>query len=148
MTTRPIAAITGGAGFIGSHMVDPLLERGYAVRVIDNLVGGGDQSGPSRRRPEPVIRADRHTGARTGPFPVQGCPVCFPFRWHRRHRAIPEEYGGSGLGLSEASVIMEEINRSGGNSGAGCDPNLRDHCVEDLRNEAIALRGMGYRNFT
>lgn len=30
---------------------------------------------------------------------------------------IPEEYGGSGLGLSEASVIMEEINRNGGNSG-------------------------------
>ena len=31
---------------------------------------------------------------------------------------IPEEYGGSGLGLMEASVIMEEINRAGGNSGA------------------------------
>ena len=31
---------------------------------------------------------------------------------------IPEEYGGSGLGLAEASVVMEEINRSGGNSGA------------------------------
>ena len=31
---------------------------------------------------------------------------------------IPEEYGGSGLTLTEASVIMEEINRSGGNSGA------------------------------
>ena len=31
---------------------------------------------------------------------------------------IPEEYGGSGLGLTAASVIMEEINRSGGNSGA------------------------------
>ena len=31
---------------------------------------------------------------------------------------IPHEYGGSGLGLTEASVIMEEINRSGGNSGA------------------------------
>ena len=31
---------------------------------------------------------------------------------------IPEEYGGSGLTLAEASVIMEEINRSGGNSGA------------------------------
>ncbi|MGY2049976.1 acyl-CoA dehydrogenase family protein [Methylobacterium sp. JK268] len=31
---------------------------------------------------------------------------------------IPEEYGGSGLGLAEASVIMEEINRQGGNSGA------------------------------
>src|SRR3954447_19665305 len=31
---------------------------------------------------------------------------------------IPQEYGGSGLGLTAASVIMEEINRSGGNSGA------------------------------
>ena len=31
---------------------------------------------------------------------------------------IPQEYGGSGLSMAEASVIMEEINRSGGNSGA------------------------------
>src|SRR5436853_1177564 len=31
---------------------------------------------------------------------------------------VPQEYGGSGLGLAEASVIMEEINRCGGNSGA------------------------------
>jgi acyl-CoA dehydrogenase len=31
---------------------------------------------------------------------------------------IPDQYGGSGLGLTEASIIMEEINRSGGNSGA------------------------------
>jgi len=31
---------------------------------------------------------------------------------------IPQEYGGSGLGLTEASIIMEEINRAGGNSGA------------------------------
>ncbi len=31
---------------------------------------------------------------------------------------IPQQYGGAGLGLSEASVVLEEINRSGGNSGA------------------------------
>lgn len=31
---------------------------------------------------------------------------------------IREKYGGSGLGLTEASAIMEEINKSGGNSGA------------------------------
>ena len=31
---------------------------------------------------------------------------------------IPEEYGGGGLGVTEASVILEEVNRSGGNSGA------------------------------
>jgi acyl-CoA dehydrogenase len=31
---------------------------------------------------------------------------------------IPEEFGGSGLGVAEASIILEEINRSGGNAGA------------------------------
>jgi UDP-glucose 4-epimerase len=35
-----IAIVTGGAGFIGSHMVDLLLARAYRVRVIDSLIGG------------------------------------------------------------------------------------------------------------
>ena len=39
MNSKPIAVVTGGAGFIGSHMVDLLVERGFAVRVIDNMVG-------------------------------------------------------------------------------------------------------------
>ena len=30
---------------------------------------------------------------------------------------IPEKYSGSGLGITEASIILEEVNRSGGNSG-------------------------------
>lgn len=41
---KPIAVVSGGAGFIGSHMVDLLLERGYAVRVLDNLVGGHERN--------------------------------------------------------------------------------------------------------
>jgi UDP-glucose 4-epimerase len=40
MGSRPLAIVTGGAGFIGSHMVDILVARGYRVRVVDNLVGG------------------------------------------------------------------------------------------------------------
>jgi len=32
--------VTGGAGFIGSHLVDKLMERGYKVRVVDNLSAG------------------------------------------------------------------------------------------------------------
>lgn len=37
---RKIAIVTGGAGFIGSHMVDLLMDRGFKVRVIDSLIGG------------------------------------------------------------------------------------------------------------
>ena len=40
MSVRPLAVVTGGAGFIGSHTVDLLLARGYRVRVLDNLSGG------------------------------------------------------------------------------------------------------------
>lgn len=44
MTTNPVAVVTGGAGFIGSHMVDLLLERGFEVRVLDNLSGGHERN--------------------------------------------------------------------------------------------------------
>ncbi len=44
MTARPVAIVTGGAGFIGSHMVDLLLDRGFEVRVVDSLVGGREQN--------------------------------------------------------------------------------------------------------
>ena len=44
MSKKPIAVVTGGAGFIGSHMVDILLENDFDVRVIDNLSGGHERN--------------------------------------------------------------------------------------------------------
>ena len=44
MSSKPIVVVTGGAGFIGSHMVDVLVDQGYAVRVIDNMVGGRQEN--------------------------------------------------------------------------------------------------------
>lgn len=80
--------------------------------------------------------ADKYEDIRDG---VRGLCAQFPPEYHRKIDAergypeefvealtrdgwmaalIPEAYGGAGLGLTEASVIMEEINRAGGNSGA------------------------------
>lgn len=44
---------------------------------------------------------------------------------------IPEEFGGSELGLTEASIVMEEINRSGGNAG---------HCHGQMYNMSTLLK--------
>jgi len=56
MTNRPVAIVTGGAGFIGSHMVDVLVERGFSVRAIDNLIGGREENlAQHRNNPDVVL---------------------------------------------------------------------------------------------
>jgi UDP-glucose 4-epimerase len=52
-----VAVVTGGAGFIGSHMVDLLLDRGFTVRVIDNLAGGR-LANLDHRRNDPRLTVD------------------------------------------------------------------------------------------
>ena len=39
-TRQPCVIVTGGAGFVGSHLVDRLVERGDSVVVVDNVVTG------------------------------------------------------------------------------------------------------------
>ena len=59
MAGKPIAVVTGGAGFIGSHMVDLLVERGFAVRIIDNLAGGRRQNLAQHSSNADVVLEDR-----------------------------------------------------------------------------------------
>jgi UDP-glucose 4-epimerase len=59
MTARPIAVVTGGAGFIGSHMVDVLVERGFSVRVIDNLTGGRVENLAQHRQNPDLVFEER-----------------------------------------------------------------------------------------
>ena len=54
-SSREIAVVTGGAGFIGSHMVDLLVAEGFRVHVIDNLVGGRLQNLEHHQRSSDVV---------------------------------------------------------------------------------------------
>src|SRR5262249_1690619 len=56
--TPHLSVVTGGAGFIGSHMVDLLLARGHRVRVIDNLIGGREANLAHHAR-EPMLSFER-----------------------------------------------------------------------------------------
>jgi nucleoside-diphosphate-sugar epimerase len=47
MNEKKIAVVTGGAGFIGSHVAAALVEKGYGVKVVDNLSGGSREKVPS-----------------------------------------------------------------------------------------------------
>ena len=38
--TKPVSVVTGGAGFLGSHLTDRLLREGHRVIAIDNLITG------------------------------------------------------------------------------------------------------------
>lgn len=57
MNSHPLAVVTGGAGFIGSHMVDLLVDRDFRVHVIDSLIGGR-AANLARHRANPDVVLD------------------------------------------------------------------------------------------
>ncbi|MBH8612913.1 NAD-dependent epimerase/dehydratase family protein, partial [Pseudomonas mohnii] len=57
MANAPIL-ITGGAGFIGSHLTDALLDKGYAVRILDDLSTGKRSNLPQENPHVEFIEGD------------------------------------------------------------------------------------------
>lgn len=71
-----MALVTGGAGFIGSHLVDGLLARGWRVRVLDDLSSGHEENLAAARDRIELLRGDiRDTGALSRAVP--GADVVF-----------------------------------------------------------------------
>lgn len=54
----PIAVVTGGAGFIGSHLTDLLLAQGWTVRIVDDLTGGREAN-LAQHASEPRLSLER-----------------------------------------------------------------------------------------
>ena len=106
---RKRVLITGGGGFIGSHLADELLRHGYQVRALDNLLP--QVHGPDAVRPTYLHRdVELIVGDIRDPEAVrnalQGVDVCVPFcgacrrrakhvRNRRVHRCQQSGYGGS-----------------------------------------------------
>ena len=77
---KPVAVVTGGAGFIGSHMVDLLVARGFAVRVIDNLVGGRRENLAQHAKTADLVLEERDVRAYAPDDPLfKGAQYVFHF---------------------------------------------------------------------
>ncbi len=130
---------------LGEHNAKILAELGLAEAAL----GAGSAAEPSERRRVMKSRNESHVEMRQA---LRDLCSRFSPEYHRNHDAdatypvefidaltragwlaamIPEEYGGSGLGLTEATIVMEEINRSGGNAG---------HCHGQMYNMGTLLR--------
>ena len=77
----PRAVVTGGAGFIGSHMVDLLLERGFEVVVIDNLMGGRVEN-LAQHRANSRVRFDVHARHVRRCPPTRRCSAARDYVFH------------------------------------------------------------------
>jgi nucleoside-diphosphate-sugar epimerase len=89
MSSKPIAVVTGGAGFIGSHMVDLLLEEDFSVRVIDNLTAGHRSNlAASGEASRSAMLLAGHPRAASRLRGVRRREVHLSLRWYRRHRAL------------------------------------------------------------
>ena len=82
----PRAVVTGGAGFIGSHLTDRLIAEGWQVVVVDNLITGREEN-LQHLMGRPDFEFIRHDVCE--PFEVEGAVDCV---FHLASTASPVDF--------------------------------------------------------
>jgi nucleoside-diphosphate-sugar epimerase len=137
--------VTGGAGFIGTTLIPVLLGEGHKVRVLDNLMYGGDQLLPFFRNPdfefqrgdirslEDVKRAVQGQDAVIHLAAIVGYPAC------RKDPKLAEEVNVQGTKNIAALVSPNQLvlfGSTGSNYGA-----VEEICTEETPLNPLSLYG-------
>ncbi len=137
--------VTGGAGYVGTSLIPQLLDAGHHVRVLDNLMAGGDQLLPffSRphfefikgdiRNPDDVKAAVRGQDAVAHLAAIVGYPAC------RKDPVLAEQVNVTGTrnlaqALSRQQLVI--FGSTGSNYGA-----VEDICTEETPLNPLSLYG-------
>ena len=105
------ALVSGGAGFIGSHVTDSLLENGYAVTVIDNLSSGKRSQVPSGATFEEVDVCSPKAAAivREGKFDV----ICHLAAQIDVRKSVADPAADANLNIGGSLNLLEAVRQSG-----------------------------------
>lgn len=110
MLSSPVL-VTGGAGFIGSHLVDALLKRGSSVRVLDDFSTGKRANLPDSRRLE-VIEGDVADSV-TVQQALKGCTAFFHLAAIASvERSVQDPVGTHKTNLEGSIVLFEQAVRA------------------------------------
>jgi nucleoside-diphosphate-sugar epimerase len=138
--------VTGGASFIGSHLVDALVARGASVRVVDDLSSGSLENlrGPLASRAIELVEADLHEPGMARRA-VDGMEVIFHLAADHGGRGYVDTHqAGPAANLALDGVLLREAVRAGVEkvvyASSGCvypnalqtDPNQELYLTEDL----------------
>ncbi|HTY17242.1 MAG TPA: SDR family oxidoreductase [Myxococcota bacterium] len=109
---RP-ALVTGGAGFIGSHLVDALLDQGFRVRVIDDFSSGREENLADARGRFELLRGD-FTDPEVAARAVEGVELVF----HQGAvpsvpRSVAEPVRTNRVNVDGTLAVLEAARRAG-----------------------------------
>ena len=108
--------VTGGAGFIGSHLVDALLERGDRVTVLDRLSAGGSLENLTQHDAEPrmtFVRGDVCDAPLTDRLVAEADAVVHAAAETHVDRSIDEPAGFLTTNVLGTETVLSAVHRHG-----------------------------------